>query len=110
MLDMDENRIFGAREIRDQAPLTFMGPNSAPGRLLQGCTSSSHPNKGIAKKEKYYVDLGDDGIIEVGEDVFFLTVIQVRTPTGDTFLNGCLRYSEVTNHLFVQLITIKCIG
>jgi hypothetical protein len=61
--------------------LIFNGPNSIPGDLwvflAEECDSDAH----IVCKKVKYLDEDRDGVIEVGEPVKFLEVIQVHNPS-----------------------------
>jgi hypothetical protein len=63
----------------------FNGPNSIPDDLweflAEECSDDSH----IVCKKVKYLDEDRDGIIEVGEQVTFLEVIQVHNPSSDTW-------------------------
>jgi hypothetical protein len=79
VLDLNGNLIFG--EIANTQTFITNVPNSVPGELLfvldlDAC-SSGHE---VCKKVKY-LDEDRDGVIEVGEPVQFLEVIQVHNPS-----------------------------
>lgn len=81
VLDLDGNGIFGY--VENAQDEIFNVTNSVPGELyfaldLDAC-SADHE---ICKKIKY-LDENGDGIIEVGEPISFLEVIQVHNPSPD---------------------------
>jgi hypothetical protein len=84
VLDLNNNGIFG--EVLNIQTYIFYGNNSVPGALLFELGMASSDGHEINKKVKY-MDADGDGIIEVGEVVNFLIVIQVHNPSGQTGTN-----------------------
>jgi hypothetical protein len=85
VLDLNGDEVFGTIE-NTQTYITY-APNSVPGELLfaldlDAC-SDGHQ---ICKKVKY-LDHDRDGMIEVGELVKFLEVIQVHNPSMSTWMD-----------------------
>jgi hypothetical protein len=81
--DLNGDGVFGG--VDNIQSFMFYGPQSVPGRLLHVLeTDACSAGHEICKKVKY-LDEDYDGVIEVGEPVSFLEVIQVHNPTGDTW-------------------------
>ncbi|MBI2852662.1 MAG: hypothetical protein HYX84_06140 [Chloroflexi bacterium] len=88
VLDLNMDGVFGT----NTQTFIFHGPNSAPGRLFNELGIVESAGGEIAKKVKYIDPPRDpqgnpttadgDDIIEVGEEIRFLMVIQVHNPTG----------------------------
>jgi hypothetical protein len=84
VLDVNNDFIFG--EIDNIQTFITNVPNSVPGELLfvldlDACST----NHEVCKKVKY-LDEDRDGVIEVGESVQFLEVIQVHNPSPDPWM------------------------
>ncbi len=79
VLDLNLDSIFGS--VANIQTYIFNGPNSVPGELLNELGIASSAGHEIIKKVKYMDDDGD-GLIEVGEPVTFLQVIQVHNGSG----------------------------
>jgi hypothetical protein len=82
VLDVNLDGIFG--EVFNTQTYIHHGWISIPGVLLNVLGIESSAGFEINKKVKYMDDDGN-GIIEAGERVDFLQVIQVHNPTGDTW-------------------------
>jgi hypothetical protein len=80
VLDLNQNGIFG--EVQNFQTFIFNVNNSVPGPLLNVLGIASSDGHELNKKVKY-MDEDGDGMIEVGEKVEFLIVIQVANPTGE---------------------------
>jgi hypothetical protein len=84
VLDLNGDRVFG--EVLNTQTFIFEGPNSVPGALLYELGIATDPDHQINKKVKY-MDENGNGLIEVGELVNFLMVIQVHNASGDPWTN-----------------------
>lgn len=80
VLDLNGDGIFGSVS-NSQSHITYV-TNSVPGELLYALdlNACSYDHE-VCKKVKY-LDHDRDGIIEVGEPVMFLEIIQVHNPTA----------------------------
>lgn len=79
VLDVNGDRVFGT--VANTQTFLFHGFQSVPGRLLNTLGIACDDAHIVCKKVKY-LDDDDDGLIEVGEPVTFLEVIQVHNPSG----------------------------
>ena len=83
VLDLNGDLVFG--QVANVQTFLFNVPNSVPGELLYVLeTDACSDGHEVCKKVKY-MDDDRDGIIEVGEPVWFLEVIQVHNPSDMTW-------------------------
>ncbi len=103
MLDTNLDGFFG--QVLNTQNYIFYGPNSVPGLRLGELGVAESTGHEIFKKVKYG-DADRDRLIEVGELVHFLMVVQVHNPTGSSWMNVV-----VTDHFGAELgVTIPSIG
>jgi hypothetical protein len=82
VLDTNGDGIFG--DVANIQTFIFNVENSVPGRLYYEADVACSDGHEVCKKAKY-LDDDYDGLIEVGEPISFLEVIQVHNPTDDTW-------------------------
>ncbi len=89
VLDQNGDMIFG--EVINTQTFVFHGFQSVPGELMSVLALDACSDGHIICKKVKYMDDSGDGIIEVGEPVWFLEVIQVHNPSGMTWTNTIVK-------------------
>jgi len=84
VLDLNNDGFYGIASVVDTQTYIHHGWIQRPGQLISMLGVASSGDDIVWKKVKY-VDEDGDGIIEVGELVYFLVVIQVNNPSGENW-------------------------
>ncbi len=88
VLDLNLDSVFGT--VDNIQTYIFHGYQSVPGELLNTLGMACSEDDQVCKKVKY-LDEDRDGIIEVGEPVWFLEVIQVHNPSSMNWMNTTVK-------------------